>query len=413
MTEAGLQTAPLATAEIRFDTLERLMAIRASDLSGSLTQAADLLARTFGAEKVDVFLHEPDSQTLVALGTSDTPLGRKQHRLGLHRLATANGGAAVRVFETGESHLTRRADEEGELRGLVAGLGIRSEMIAPVEIAGVRRGVVLASSRIPEYFGEEHLILLGTVARWVGLVAERAELMQRLADEAAARDRFAAAEELLAVVAHDVRNRLAPLRGRLDLLKRRALEAGHAGDARDATAAVVAVDRLGKLVDNLLDAERLQRGLFTLTPEAVDLVAVVREVTGDFATERVRIEMHAPEELWLSADLHRVRQILENIVANAVKHSPAAGRVLLDVSTETRSGVDGARVSIEDEGPGVPPELVSRLFERFARSGPSAGLGLGLFLAARIVEAHGGSLALESRVGSPARFTLWLPLVAP
>src|ERR1051326_5364784 len=232
MTESTLQTAPLATAEVRLDSLERLMAIRASDLSGSLKDAADVLAKTFGAEKVDVFLHESNNETLVAVGTSDTPLGREQHRLGLHRLASANGGAAVRVFQTGESHLTRRADQEGELPGLVDGLGIRSEIIAPVEIAGIRRGVLLASSRTPEYFAEDHLMLLGAVARWVGLMAERAELMQRLADEAAARERYAAAEELLAVVAHDVRNHLSPLRGRLDLLKRRALRAGHENHAQ-------------------------------------------------------------------------------------------------------------------------------------------------------------------------------------
>lgn len=69
-------------------------------------------------------------------------------------------------------------------------------------------------------------------------------------------------------------------------------------------------------------------------------------------------------------------------------------------------------MSVEDEGLGVPPELVPRLFERFARSGPSAGLGLGLFLAARIAEAHGGSLTLDSAAGRPARFTLWLPMTA-
>lgn len=323
MTGAGLRTAPLATAEVRLDSLERLMAIRASDPSGSLKQAADLLATTFGAEKVDVFLQESSSETLVAVGTSDTPLGREQHRLGLHRLAIANGGAAVRVFQTGESHLTRRADQEGELPGLVDGLGIRSEIIAPVEVAGKRRGVVLASSRAPDYFAEDHLMLLGTVARWVGLVAERAELLQQLGEEAAARERYAAAEELLAVVAHDVRNHLSPLRGRVDLLKRRAVRAGHEDHARDAAAALVAVDRLGKLVDDLLDAERLKQGLFTVQPEAVDLIRLVTELTKDFVTDHVAIEVHAPDELWLAADPRRLRQSLENIVANAVKHSPA------------------------------------------------------------------------------------------
>jgi signal transduction histidine kinase len=409
MAEAPFAKAPIATAEVRLQTLEQLLAMRTTDRAVSLKHAADVLNKTFAAEKVDVFLYDAESTTLVAEGTSDTSLGREQHRIGLNRLAVANGGAAVRVFETGRPHLTRNADLEGELPGIVNGLGIRSEIITPVEFGGSRRGVLLASSRTPAYFADEHLELLGVAARWVGLLADRAELTVRMAEDAAGRERYAAAEELLAVVAHDVRNHLSPLRGRLDLLRRRAEHSNQADHARDAAAALTAVDRLGKLVDDLLDAERLERGLFTVRPEALDLVALVRDVTQRFATERVLIDLHAPEELWLPADPLRVRQSLENLIANAVKYSPTGGHVTVEVCHAIRAGADGAQVTVEDEGPGIPAELRPRIFERFARSGSSAGLGLGLFLAARIAEAHGGSLALDSEPGCPARFALWLP----
>jgi signal transduction histidine kinase len=410
MLDRALDHAPVATTELRLHTLERLLAIRTTDLPRSLKQAADFVVETFAAEKVDVFLHHAASATLVAEGTSDTPLGREQHRLGLDRLPLANGGSAVRVFQTGEPHLTRQADREGELPGLVDGLGIRSEIIAPVEIGGVRRGVLLASSQQPQYFDEDHLLLLETVARWVGLLAEHSELTQQLAVDAAMRERYGAAEELLAVVAHDLRNHLASLRGRLDLLKRRAMAGGDEDHARDAAMAVVGVDRLGRLVDDLLDAERLERGLFDVRPEALNLVALVREVKDRFDAERVSIEVQAPAEIWLAADPRRVRQALENVVANAVKHSPANGRVTIEVASAHRDAAAGAQVSIQDEGPGVPSELVPRLFERFGRSGSSAGLGLGLFIASRVAQAHGGSLTLDSQPGSPARFTLWLPV---
>jgi signal transduction histidine kinase len=166
---------------------------------------------------------------------------------------------------------------------------------------------------------------------------------------------------------------------------------------------------LGKLVDDLLDAERLEHGLFTVQPEALDLVALLREVIERFVTEGITIDLQAPDQLWLPADPPRVRQSLENLLANAVKHTPRGSRVSIGVAIEDRAGMEGVAVSIEDQGPGIPAELVPRLFARFGRGGPAAGLGLGLFLASRIADAHGGALTLDSEPGMPARFTLWLP----
>jgi two-component system OmpR family sensor kinase len=412
MSDVPPRRAELPSADVQLAILEHLLAIRAADRPTSLREAADLLAQTFATEKVDIFFVDTASASLVAEGTSNTPMGREQHRLGLNRLAIANGGAAVGVFNTGEAHLTRHADEEGELPGLVHGLGIRSEIIAPIETSGARRGVLLASSQTPDYFHRDHLKLLETVARWIGLVAESVELTEQLAAEAAARERYTTAEELLAVVAHDLRNHLAPLRGRLDLLRRRASRNGDEDHARDAVAAVGTVDRLTRLVNDLLDAERLRHGLFTVQPEAVDLASLAKEVGDRFASAGVRIDVGVPDELWLSADPQRIGQCLENIVANAIKHSPDGGLVTVEVACASRAGIDGARVSIRDEGPGIPAELVPHLFDRFARSGASAGLGLGLFLASRIAEAHGGSLVLDSAAGTPAQFTLWLPIGA-
>jgi signal transduction histidine kinase len=214
------------------------------------------------------------------------------------------------------------------------------------------------------------------VARWIGLVAERAELASRLAAEAAESARQTTAEELIAVLAHDLRNHLSVLRGRLDLLKRQAQRAGHHEYLRAADAGLAATDQLGKLVADLLDSERLARGLFSLRPEAVNLVALVQEAVNSIDTE------------------------------------PVGGQVTIDVAREQRGGVDGARVSVHDQGPGVPAELVPRLFQRFTRGPTSAGIGLGLFLASQIAAAHAGTLTLDSPPGTPATFSLWLPTLA-
>ena len=115
-----------------------------------LNQASDLVAQTLGAEKVDVLLYEAAKDSLVAMGTSDTPMGRRQHELGLDRVPIANGGAQVRVFQTGEPYLTGHADQDPEQpRGIVEGLGVRSQLDVPLDVGGARRGILSAMSAIP------------------------------------------------------------------------------------------------------------------------------------------------------------------------------------------------------------------------------------------------------------------------
>jgi GAF domain-containing protein len=221
------------------ETLQRLLALEAADLPSALRGAADLLGQALGADKVDVFLHDAAGEALVAVGTSDTPMGRRQHALGLGRLPLANGGRTVGVYETGEAYRDGHVEaDQGELLGIRRGLGVRSSLGVPLEVAGERRGVLLIASAAPERFDARDAAFLGAVARWVGATAERAGLVERLTAEAAERGRRRAAEELLTVLAHDLRNHLTPLRGRLQLLRRRALREGHPANERDAGAAL-------------------------------------------------------------------------------------------------------------------------------------------------------------------------------
>src|SRR3954449_6905714 len=139
-------------------TLEQLLAIRSTELDAALDQAADLVARAVGADKVDAFLYDPTSESLVAGGTSGTPMGRKQHAIGMDRLPLANGGRTVEVFKTGASRLTGRADEDpGELRGVTEGLGIRSMICARLGIDNQARGVLSVASATPDLWTEEDL----------------------------------------------------------------------------------------------------------------------------------------------------------------------------------------------------------------------------------------------------------------
>ena len=222
----------------RLPTLERLLAIQATDLKSALVEASDLLAEALAADKVDVFLHDPAIGSLVAVGTSDTPMRRRQHALGLDRLPLANGGRTVEVYQTGQPYLTGRADQDpGVLPGVVRELGVRSMIVVPLDVAGARRGVLSAASGQPNHFGERDLRFLETVADWVAMVAHRAELVERVAAQAADQGRRVAAEELITVLAHDLRNYLAPLQGHVGLLRRRAERDGRARDVESATLA--------------------------------------------------------------------------------------------------------------------------------------------------------------------------------
>lgn len=396
-------------------TLEQLLELSAVDLQSALNQAAKLVQEALDADKVDAFLYDPAKDVLRAMGTSDTPLGRLQIARGLDVLPIANGGTTVRCYTSGQSlrngHVDRVADE---VPGLVHALGIRSLLAVPLEVDGERRGVLSVQSQTPGFFTAADLRFLQAVGRWVGALTHRAELIEVSTAAARASGRREAADELILVLAHDLRNYLAPLKSRIDLLKYRAQREARQVDVRDSDRALQALGRLTRLVANLLDVGRLEQGLFTMQPSPVELMAMARETAQALETAEVHVEVSGPAELVLSADADRLRQILENLISNAIKHSPCDKVVQVRIHTETQHDPPQrqAIVDVADQGPGIPPEVLPRLFERFSRAGSEQGLGLGLYLANRIASAHGGSLSVSDSV-SGASFRLRLPMNAP
>jgi len=393
-----------------WSALEKLLALPAAELVSTMASVSQLLAELFSADKVDIFFLEPSSQTLVAAGVSDTPMGRKQKSLGLNRLQLANRGRIVQVFETGKLWHTGHQDEDPEeLPGIKYALGIRSAIAVPLEVGGERRGVLECSSAKAEFFSLDDLRFLEVTSRWVGMVAHRAELVESLTKAANEQGRRGVADELITVLAHDMGNYLAPLRARIELIRRRAVRAKEAEDLRDTEAALLSLDGLARLTADLLDVSRLDQGLFTLRLQPMDVMILVEEVVTAAKTPASTFQVRGPEEFVLIGDPERLRQALSNLVANALKHSPPGGAVTVEVERQTREDGSWAVVSVSDQGPGVPPHLLPRLFERFARGPGSSGLGLGLFLARQIALAHGGTLEVHSAPGRGARFVLSVP----
>ena len=185
----------------RLVTLERLLGLDATELRPTLKQASQLVAEALSADKVDVFLHDPATQSLVALGTTDTPMARRQQSIGMDRLPIVNGGRTVEVYQSGRPCLHGQVDRDlGELPSVREGLGVRSAMICPLDVAGERRGILQAQSTSPNFYSEQDLHFLEAVARWVGMVTHRAELVEQLEKAAVARGRREATEELISLL---------------------------------------------------------------------------------------------------------------------------------------------------------------------------------------------------------------------
>ncbi|WP_239469945.1 GAF domain-containing sensor histidine kinase [Archangium violaceum] len=398
--------------ELLLRALEKLLELQGAELRPTMDNAAQILVELLHADKVDIFFLEPETQTLVARGISDTPMSRKQKRLGLDRLQLANRGRIVEIFETGMPWHTGHQDEDPEeLPGIKFGLGIKSAIGAVIEVGGERRGVLECSSDKAEFFSLDDLRFLEAVARWVGVVAHRIELSEQLTKAALEQGRRSAAEDLITIFAHDMGNHLFSLRARIELIHRRSVRQRSVDDIRDAEAALGSVKALSRLTSDLLDVGRLEQGLFSLHPQPLDVMRLVQEVAATSTLPSHEVQSRGPEELVLVADPERLRQALSNLVANALKHSPAGLPVVVEVETRTRTDGDHVVVSVVDQGPGVSPELLPRLFERFARGPKSSGLGLGLYLARRIALAHGGTLEVHSSPGKGARFELSLPVL--
>jgi len=251
----------------------------------------------------------------------------------------------------------------------------------------------------------------GMLSRALRYAMERKRLLARehearTAAEAAVRAR----DEVLRIVAHDIGNSLSAVKIHALVLER-TLPAGD-GEARKRTAAIRDLTaQMDRLRQDLLDVAAIEAGRLSVEPVELEAGAVVAEavkaLAGVAAEKEVTLSSTVEDGLpRVFADRERVLQVLANLAGNAVKFTPAGGRV--EVSA-TRAG-DEVRVSVRDTGAGIGAEDLPMVFDRFwqARSTRRAGAGLGLAIAKGIVEAHGGRISAESTVGKGSTFAFTL-----
>lgn len=242
-------------------------------------------------------------------------------------------------------------------------------------------------------------------------VTERRNNERQLLQEARRKDEF------LALLAHELRNPLAPIASALEILKLVDTDAESCQQARDV--AERQLRHLTRLVDDLLDVSRIMRGKVELRRERVVLAAAIAravETTQPMLSAKEHtISIDLPSQpIYLKADLVRLAQILGNLLSNAAKYTEPGGQISLSASMEG----DMAVVCVKDTGIGIAPGDMARLFEMFMQVAPGAsrsqgGLGIGLALVKNLVEMHGGSVVAHSAgIGQGCEFVVQLPLMA-
>jgi signal transduction histidine kinase len=332
-------------------------------------------------------------------------------------------GAARLIARVGDEHIEEVAQDDTEHQALKA-LGLQAAMAVPLSARGHTLGALtLLSAESHRIFTLDDLELAQELGRRAGLALDNARLYRaadaarresgRLLVEAQAAVRVR--DEMVAVVSHDLRTPLGTIVSACDLLD---LDPPEDQVVRSRASIRRAAGQMHRLLDDLLEVARADAGHMQVRYGPVYVATVVSEVASVFfpvAEERaIELEQSVePRGLCVSADRDKLLRALTNLVGNAFKFTAPEGRV--SIRAEHQAG--RARISVSDTGRGIPEEQLAHLFNRYwqGEAGQAVeprGVGLGLAITKSIVDAHGGTIEVASRVGEGSTFTVVLPMHA-
>jgi PAS domain S-box-containing protein len=334
------------------------------------------------------------------------------------RFPADEASAPRRVIRSGEPIFTPGVSEEmlrdiarsGEHLEMIRALGLRSFISVPMRSKGRTLGAItFATSESGRTYTKFDLEAAEEVARRAAIALENAELVQALKEADRRKDEF------LAVLAHELRNPLAPVRNAIEILRATPARSPQLQWTQDV------IDRqvrqLSRLVDDLLDVSRIASGKIELRRERIELATAVHIA---LESSRPLIERAAhslsvdlpPEPIWVDGDRARIAQVLSNLLNNAARYTRSGGHIWLSAERAGESAV----IRVRDNGIGIRPAMLSQIFDMFTQGGSAGphsqgGLGIGLTLVRRLVELHGGHVEAHSEgIGCGSEFVVTLPL---
>ena len=296
------------------------------------------------------------------------------------------------------SEETRRAVRAADVKSVIA-----VPLLAHGKLVGMITFISSAGSRV---YGPSDVRLAEELAQRAALSIENARLF------AEAQRAIKTREEVLAIVSHDLKNPLSTMKLVVHLF--RGFERIDTNQVLEfANKVQRSTDVMEALIDDLLDFSRIQSGTFSVEPSADELRRVVTPLIDRMRVQaeakRQTLEVDLPASLPdVAVDAHRVRQVVSNLVSNAIKFTPQKGTIRVTARRRDHEIV----VSVADTGPGIPQEYLSKIFDRFWQTPGTKerGSGLGLSIAKGIVQAHGGTIWAESQLGKGSSFFFTLPL---
>ena len=290
-------------------------------------------------------------------------------------------------------------------------LGLRSRVIAPLQVGPRTIGMLGLVRAEANAFAPAELELISLLGRLVATAVQNIrayEAERSTADEL--RRLSALRADFVSLVSHELRSPMSAVIGAARTLQGRWREL--TPEQRESFLALIGdeTSRLARLIDDVLDTSRIEAGTFSFTFSDVDLGELLRDViaAAEFAQDEVELTADVGALPRVRGDRERLRQVIQNLVDNAVKYSSVGGRVRVSATAD-----DGhVLIDVADQGPGIPPEDRELIFQKFGRSSSGTakpGSGLGLFIARSIAEAHGGTLGVDSVPARGSVFRLDLP----
>ncbi len=375
-----------------------------------LTHALDALGISVGV--AGVLIDQPSAgfePGLYLLAQRGMPMEMGRYRRDPWPL---NKGILGRVARTGEPAWVNDISQDKDY--VPKNHRTRSMLVMPVLRENKVIAVIDLESIEPDYFTSDDVNFIRLLANHASLAIENAQLFQRVKEANQAKTEF------MNTASHELKIPMTSIKGYARLL-----EMGAAGELTEQQKNFLGiitnnVDRMAKLVNDLLDVSRIEAGRIRLEISDVDIIDVIREVVDSLKNQigqkKQQLSVNITDDLpEIRADRGRIVQVLTNLLSNAHKYTPEGGKITITASPH-RNEFDGVAVTVTDTGYGISEEDQARLFTPFFRASDDnireePGTGLGLTITKKMVESHGGELTFTSTLGKGTSFTFTLPTV--